>query len=105
MKSISFLLNGVQRNLTVDDTLMLLWVLRDDLGLTGAKVGCGVVGILVESDFLPARTLRQRYPNLQQICRADPAPARIERGVDRTVVNAFRRPACRALGARVPFAE
>jgi hypothetical protein len=40
MKSISFLLNGVQRNLTVDDTRMLLWVLRDDLGLTGAKVGC-----------------------------------------------------------------
>ena len=31
MKSISFLLNGVQRNLTVDETRMLLWVLRDDL--------------------------------------------------------------------------
>ena len=60
MKPISFLLNGVQRNLTVDDTRMLLWVLRDDLGLTGTKVGCGVVEILIESDFLPARTLRQR---------------------------------------------
>jgi aerobic-type carbon monoxide dehydrogenase small subunit (CoxS/CutS family) len=41
MKPISFLLNGVQRNLTVDDTRMLLWVLRDDLGLTGTKFGCG----------------------------------------------------------------
>jgi len=42
MKSISFLLNGVQRNLNVDETRMLLWVLRDDLGLTGTKFGCGL---------------------------------------------------------------
>ena len=76
MKSISFLLNGVQRNLTVDDTRMLLWVLRDDLGLTGTKVGCGVVEILIESDFLPARTLRQRYPNLQQIVQGGRATVR-----------------------------
>jgi carbon-monoxide dehydrogenase small subunit len=27
---------------TVDDERMLLWVLRDDLGLTGTKFGCGV---------------------------------------------------------------
>jgi aerobic-type carbon monoxide dehydrogenase small subunit (CoxS/CutS family) len=42
MKPISFLLNGVQQNLTVDETRMLLWVLRDDLGLTGTKFGCGL---------------------------------------------------------------
>lgn len=41
MKPISFLLNGVQQKLTVDETRMLLWVLRDDLGLTGTKFGCG----------------------------------------------------------------
>lgn len=41
MKPMSFSLNGVQRNITVDDTRMLLWVLRDDLGLTGTKFGCG----------------------------------------------------------------
>ncbi len=41
MKHISFSLNGVKRDLTVDDTRMLLWVLRDDLGLTGTKFGCG----------------------------------------------------------------
>ncbi|MBP1606424.1 MAG: 2Fe-2S ferredoxin, related to 4-hydroxybenzoyl-CoA reductase, partial [Acidobacteria bacterium] len=27
--------------LTVDEDRMLLWVLRDDLGLTGTKFGCG----------------------------------------------------------------
>ena len=41
MKRISFSLNGVKRNVTVDETRMLLWVLRDDLGLTGTKFGCG----------------------------------------------------------------
>ncbi len=41
MRTISFSLNGVTRKLTVDDTRMLLWVLRDDLGLTGTKFGCG----------------------------------------------------------------
>ena len=42
MKSISFSLNGIRRNLNVDETRMLLWVLRDDLGLTGTKFGCGL---------------------------------------------------------------
>lgn len=41
MRPISFSLNGVDRKLTVDGTRMLLWVLRDDLGLTGTKFGCG----------------------------------------------------------------
>jgi aerobic-type carbon monoxide dehydrogenase small subunit (CoxS/CutS family) len=41
MKQISFMLNGSPRRLTVDETRVLLWVLRDDLGLTGTKFGCG----------------------------------------------------------------
>lgn len=41
MKPISFSLNGVQRTLTVDENRRLLWVLRDDLDLTGTKFGCG----------------------------------------------------------------
>ena len=42
MRSISFTLNGTARTLTVDDNRRLLWVIRDDLGLTGTKFGCGV---------------------------------------------------------------
>jgi aerobic-type carbon monoxide dehydrogenase small subunit (CoxS/CutS family) len=41
MKLISFMLNGASRRLTVDENRTLLWVLRDDLGLTGTKFGCG----------------------------------------------------------------
>jgi len=41
MRSLQFTLNGAPARVTVDDGRMLLWVLRDDLGLTGTKFGCG----------------------------------------------------------------
>ena len=41
MASVSFNLNGKPTEITVDENRMLLWVLRDDLGLTGTKFGCG----------------------------------------------------------------
>ena len=34
--------NGKQHTLDVDPQTPLLWVLRDHLGLTGAKYGCGI---------------------------------------------------------------
>lgn len=34
--------NGQAVDLTVEDGTPLLWVLRDHLGLTGAKYGCGI---------------------------------------------------------------
>jgi len=40
-RSIAFILNGKATTIEVDDERMLLWVLRYDLGLTGAKFGCG----------------------------------------------------------------
>jgi aerobic-type carbon monoxide dehydrogenase small subunit (CoxS/CutS family) len=40
-RTISFTLNGKPTSVKVDDERMLLWVLRYDLGLTGAKFGCG----------------------------------------------------------------
>lgn len=42
MKDVAFTLNGKPTRLTVDENRMLLWVLRDDLGLTGTKYGCGM---------------------------------------------------------------
>ncbi len=40
-RTITFTLNGRPARVTVDDERMLLWVLRNDLGLTGTKFGCG----------------------------------------------------------------
>jgi aerobic-type carbon monoxide dehydrogenase small subunit (CoxS/CutS family) len=42
MREVSFTLNGRPTRMTVDENRMLLWVLRDDLGLTGTKYGCGM---------------------------------------------------------------
>jgi len=36
------LINGTARDAEVEESTPLLWVLRDSLGLTGTKFGCGV---------------------------------------------------------------
>ena len=41
MRTVSFTLNGKPTTINVDETRMLLWVLRDDLDMTGTKFGCG----------------------------------------------------------------
>ena len=40
-RTITFTLNGKPARVTADDQRTLLWVLRHDLGLSGAKFGCG----------------------------------------------------------------
>lgn len=39
---ITLTVNGKQHVLDVEDDAPLLWVLRDELGLTGTKFGCGI---------------------------------------------------------------
>jgi isoquinoline 1-oxidoreductase alpha subunit len=36
------LVNGTKHDISVPDDMPLLWVLRDVLGLTGTKYGCGI---------------------------------------------------------------
>ena len=42
MPAIQFTLNGKPQTADVVPTMPLLWVLRDTLGLTGTKYGCGM---------------------------------------------------------------
>jgi aerobic-type carbon monoxide dehydrogenase small subunit (CoxS/CutS family) len=42
MPSYSLLVNGRRRTVEVAANTPLLWVLRDNLGLTGTKFGCGI---------------------------------------------------------------
>src|SRR6201982_4032791 len=42
MAAVKFTLNGKQQNVDVVPQMPLLWVLRDTLGLTGTKFGCGL---------------------------------------------------------------
>jgi isoquinoline 1-oxidoreductase alpha subunit len=40
--SVKLRVNGVAHDLDVEDEAPLLWVIRDELGLTGTKFGCGI---------------------------------------------------------------
>ena len=42
MAKLSLKVNGESRDVDVDPDTPLLWVLRDSIGLTGTKYGCGV---------------------------------------------------------------
>src|ERR1700704_538790 len=51
--------NGTPHNVDVDADTPLLWVLRDVLGMTGTKFGCGVAlcgACTVHVDGVPARS-------------------------------------------------
>ena len=60
--------NGKQHTLDVDPQTPLLWVLRDHLGLTGAKYGCGI-GVCgactVLVDGLPLRSCAMPVSGLE----------------------------------------
>ncbi len=63
-------INGEKKQVTTDPSTPLLWVLRDDLKMTGTKYGCGVAacgactvhvaGVATRSCVLPIALLRDR---------------------------------------------
>jgi len=62
-----FTVNGKEHDVDVEDDMPLLWVLRDELGITGPKYGCGIAqcgactvhldGTAVRSCQVPASAL------------------------------------------------
>jgi len=55
----SFTVNGEPKTLDVEPEMPLLWALRDELGLTGTKFGCGVAACgacTVEIDGVATRS-------------------------------------------------
>ncbi|ADZ68621.1 (2Fe-2S)-binding protein [Polymorphum gilvum] len=56
---VTLTINGAQRTVDADPDTPLLWVLRDELGLTGTKYGCGIAqcgACTVHIDGLPIRS-------------------------------------------------
>ena len=70
MSKVSINVNGSRREVDVDADMPLVWILRDVLGLTGTKFGCGVGvcgsctvlenGKAVRSCQVPAREAKDR---------------------------------------------
>jgi isoquinoline 1-oxidoreductase subunit alpha len=59
LAAIEFTVNGAPRTVDVAPDTPLLWVLRDTLGLTGTKFGCGIAlcgSCTVHIDGEPARS-------------------------------------------------
>ena len=63
-------INGAQHSVDVPDDMPLLWVLRDVLGMTGTKFGCGIAqcgactvhldGVAIRSCRLPVGAIGDR---------------------------------------------
>jgi isoquinoline 1-oxidoreductase subunit alpha len=84
-------INGEKKQVTTDPSTPLLWVLRDDLKMTGTKYGCGVAacgactvhvgGVATRSCVLPIALLGDRPVLTIEGMSADP--------VGRVVQNAW----------------
>src|SRR6185369_7379078 len=81
-------INGQAHDVDVPPDMPLLWVLRDVLGLTGSKFGCGIAqcgactvhvdGVALRSCMLPVGALNGRAVTTIEAIGATPAGAKIQ---------------------------
>jgi len=86
---ITLVVNGERRQVDVPADMPLLWVLRDVLGLTGTKFGCGIAqcgactvhveGKPVRSCVLPVGTMGSRAITTIEAIGATPNGARVQK--------------------------
>ena len=90
--------NGERREVSVDASTPLLWVLREDLNMTGTKYGCGVsacgactvhvAGVATRSCMLPIALLGDRAVVTIEAMSADPVGRVVQdEWVERDVVQ------------------
>lgn len=82
-------INGQPRNVEAPADMPLLWVLRDVLGLTGTKFGCGIAqcgactvhvdGAAVRSCLLPVGSIGTRAITTIEAIGSTPAGAKVQR--------------------------
>ena len=82
-------INGEQKTFEAPSEMPLLWVLRDILGMTGTKFGCGIAqcgactvhvdGKAVRSCVLPVGAVRDRTITTIEAVGQSPAGARVQK--------------------------
>ena len=91
-------INGTNRSVDVDGDIPLLWVLRDVLGMTGTKFGCGMAlcgactvhldGVAVRSCITPIDSIGTSEIMTIEAIGATAAGAKIQKSwLDREVVQ------------------
>ena len=96
MAAIQFTLNGKSQTVDTVPAMPLLWVLRDRLGLTGTKFGCGMAlcgactvqvdGVAVRSCITPVDSVGSSAVTTIEAIGATPAGAKIQKAwLDREV--------------------
>jgi isoquinoline 1-oxidoreductase alpha subunit len=94
----SILINGSTHNVDVDGDTPLLWVLRDVLGMTGTKFGCGAAlcgactvhidGVATRSCVTPVDSIEKSKVTTIEAIGATEAGAKIQKAwLDREVVQ------------------
>ena len=86
---LTLIVNGERREVDVPADMPLLWVLRDVLGLTGTKFGCGIAqcgactvhleGKPVRSCLLPVGTVGSRAVTTIEAIGATPNGAKVQK--------------------------
>src|SRR5258705_2316483 len=96
--AITIKVNGIDRTVDVDGDTPLLWVLRDVLGMTGTKFGCGMAlcgactvhvdGVPTRSCITPVDSIGKSEITTIEAIGATPAGAKIQKAwLDREVVQ------------------
>ena len=96
--ALTITVNGQERSVDVEPETPLLWVLRDTLGLTGTKFGCGIAqcgactvhvdGVAIRSCITPVDSVGDSAVTTIEAIGATAAGARIQQAwVDREVVQ------------------
>jgi isoquinoline 1-oxidoreductase alpha subunit len=88
MPTYTLTVNGQQADVTTDSSTPLLWVLREDLKMTGTKYGCGIAacgactvlvgGVATRSCVLPISLLGERPVVTIEAMAHDPVGRRVQ---------------------------
>ncbi len=67
----TFKVNGIQHQLDIEPDMPLLWALRDELGLTGTKFGCGIAACGACTVHVNGRAMRSCVTPVRSVEGAD----------------------------------